>query len=69
MQIENANFPVFAIRTIDGQAVFVFIKLDAAVLYLYRVGDPLLIFDGIDDDLAVLQPIKVLVVPSTLNIG
>lgn len=29
----------------------------------------MLIFDGIDDDLAVLQPIKILVVPSTLNIG
>ena len=65
----NANFPVFAIRTIGGQAVSVFIKLDAAVLYLYRVRDSLLIFDGIDDDLAVLQPIKILVVPSTLNIG
>ena len=69
MQIENAKIPVFAIRTIGGQAVSVFIKLDAAVLYLYRVRDSLLIFDGIDDDLAVLQPIKILVVPSTLNIG
>lgn len=29
----------------------------------------MLIFDGIDDDLAVFQPIKILVVPSTLNIG
>lgn len=29
----------------------------------------MLIFDGIDDDLVVLQPIKILVVPSTLNIG
>lgn len=29
----------------------------------------MLIFDGIDDDFAVFQPIKILVVPSTLNIG
>jgi len=33
------------------------------------VGDPLLIFDGIDDDLVVFQPIKILAVRSTVNIG